>query len=465
MKSLQIKNNQLSLLHLTWPIFLEVFLFMFMGIADTFMLSALSDHAVAGVGAANQYLTIAILILEVVGNGAAIVVAQYLGSKRYKEASKISALAATLNLFIGIIISVTFLIFSKQMMVGLNLQDDVLYYATKYLGIVGGGIFLQAIINALAAIIRVHGWTKQAMYVSLGMNIIHIIGNYVLIFGKFGFPELGVQGAAISSVGSRFIALIVFLWLLYRALNVKVKLHYYFNFSRTYISKILKIGIPSGIEQVMYQGCQLVFLFFVTFLGAETLAARQYVMNISMFTYLFAIAIGMGTSIIVGRLVGANEKETAYTRVWESVKWSLGITCIMVVLVMLLRKPLIGLFTDHPDVIEIGAYVLLFSLLLETGRSINIVLVNSLRASGDAKYPLIIGAFSMVLMSVPLGYFLVFHLNLGLVGIWIAIATDEWIRACIFYFRWRSRKWEKHALVPPEDVLEEAIVTEVESTS
>lgn len=455
MKSAHMNNNQLSLLHLTWPIFLEVFLFMFMGIADTFMLSALSDNAVAGVGAANQYLTIAILILEVVGNGAAIVVAQYLGSRRYKEAAKISALAVTLNLLIGIIISVLFLIFSKQLMIGLNLQDDVLQYATKYLGIVGGAIFLQAIINALAAIIRVHGWTKQAMYVSLGMNIIHIIGNYILIFGKFGFPELGVQGAAISSVGSRFIALLVFLWLLYRALNVKIKIHYYFNLSKEYIYKILKIGIPSGVEQVMYQGCQLIFLFFVTFLGAETLAARQYAMNISMFTYLFAIAIGMGTSIIVGRLVGANEKETAYMRVWGSVKWSLGITFIMVLVVMLFRKPLIGLFTDHPEVIEIGAHVLLFGLLLETGRSINIVLVNSLRASGDAKYPLIIGSFSMVLMSVPLGYFLVFQLELGLVGIWIAIATDEWIRACIFYFRWRSRKWEKHALVPPDDILEE----------
>src|SRR5690625_2114719 len=344
MKSVQMKNNQLSLLHLTWPIFLVVFLFMFMWIADTFMLSALSDHAVAGVGAANQYLTIAILILEVVGNGAAIVVAQYLGSKRYKEASKISALAVTLNLLIGVIISIIFLIFSKQMMVGLNLQDDVLYYATKYLGIVGGGIFLQAIINALAAIIRVHGWTKQAMYVSLGMNIIHIVGNYILIFGKFGFPELGVQGAAISSVGSRVIALIVFFMLLYRVLDVKIKFSYYINLSKDYIFSILKIGIPSALEQVMYQGCQLIFLFYITFLGSEAIAARQYANNISMFTYLFAIAIGMGTSIIVGRLVGANNKNEAYKRVWHSLRRSLSITVIMIILVIIFRHPIIGLF-------------------------------------------------------------------------------------------------------------------------
>lgn len=453
------KANQLKLFSLTWPIFLEVFLFMFMGIADTFMLSALSDNAVAGVGAANQYLTIAILILEVVGNGAAIVVAQYLGSKRFKEASKISALAITLNLMLGIVISILFVLFSKHMMVAMNLQGEVLDYATKYLGIVGGAIFLQALINALAAIIRVHGWTKQAMYVSLGMNIIHIVGNYILIFGKFGAPALGVQGAAISSAGSRFIALIVFFFLLYRALDVKIKAKYYITVSKEYISKILKIGLPSAFEQVMYQGCQLIFMFYITFLGAEALAARQYAHNISMFTYLFAIAVGMGTAIIVGRLIGAKEKDQAYTRVFDSVKWSISITIGVVILVMIFRTPLIRLFTDNPEVIEIGSYVLLFSILLETGRSINIVLVNALRASGDAKYPLFIGAFSMVLMSLPLGYFLVFQLEMGLVGIWLAIAADEWIRATIFFFRWRSRKWEKHALIPSDEVDEDAVST------
>lgn len=441
---------ELRLLHLTWPIFLEVFLFMFMGIADTFMLSALSDNAVSGVGAANQYLTIAILVLEVVGNGAAIVVAQYLGSRRYKEAAKISALAVTLNLLLGLIMSAIFLIFSNRMLLVMNLQGDVLEYATKYLAIVGGAIFLQAIINSLAAIIRVHGWTKQAMYVSLGMNVIHIIGNYMLIFGKFGFPELGVQGAAISSVGSRALALIVFFFLLYRVLEVRIKWPYYIKLSKKYIFQILKIGIPSGFEQVMYQSCQLIFLFYITYLGAENLAARQYANNISMFTYLFAIAVGMGTSIIVGRLVGANKKEEAYRRVWYSVRWSLSITSVMVILVIIFRRPIIQIFTNDSTVIDIATTVLLFGLLLETGRSINIVLVNSLRASGDAKYPLFIGMFSMVMMSVPLGYFLVFTLDLGLVGVWLAIAADEWLRACIFFLRWRSRKWERHALVEPE---------------
>lgn len=438
---------EFSLFRLTWPIFLEISLFMLLGIADTFMLSAISDNAVSGVGAANQFLHIAILILEVIGNGASIVVAQYLGSRKFLEASKISALAVTLNAMVGVIISIAFLLLNGVLLRSLNLSGEIYEFARSYLSIVGGAIFLQAIINSLSAIIRVHGFTKEAMFVSLGMNIVHIFGNYALIFGHFGFPEMGVRGAAVSTVISRGLALIVFFWMLYRVMEMKPQLSYFLQLSKERIGKVLKIGIPSAFEQVMYQTCQIVFLYYATFLGAASLAARQYASNISMFIYLFALAIGMGTSIIVGRLVGANCKDEAYQRVWKSVRWASAVTLVMITVVILLREPLMGLFTHDPQVIRLGAHVLLLSILLETGRTINIVLINSLRASGDAKYPVWIGMFSMVSMSLPLGYLLVFVLDMGLAGIWLAIAADEWTRAIIMFFRWRSRKWENHALV------------------
>lgn len=445
-------KEKLSLFHLTWPIFLEVFLFTLMGVADTFMLSALADDAVAGVGAANQFIHITILILEVIGNGASIVVAQYLGSKRYEEVPKIAAVAISMNLVIGLVLSTFFVLFSKQMMLAMNLHGDVLIYADKYLAIIGGGIFLQALINAAAAIVRVHGWTRQTMYVSVAMNVLHIVGNYILIFGKFGFPELGVQGAAISSVISRVIALAIFFWLLYQALEFRIDFKYYLALPKEYIKKILAIGIPSALEQVLYQGCQITFLYYVTFLGSEALAARQYAYNISMFTYLFAMAIGSGTAIIVGRYVGANRKDDAYEQLWTSVKWAISFTLVMVVFVMIFRYPLMRIFTDNPEVIKIGTSVLLLSVLLETGRTFNITIINTLRAAGDAKYPVVIGFFSMVCMSLTLGYFLVFHLHLGLVGVWLAIAADEWCRAILVFFRWKSRKWERYALVSPNKV-------------
>ncbi|MER2113303.1 MAG: MATE family efflux transporter, partial [Solibacillus isronensis] len=432
---------------LTWPLFLELFLFMLMGLADTFMLSAVSDDAVAGVGTANQYIQIAILILGVIGTGASIVVSQYLGSRLIAEASQIAALSVTLNLLVGLAISGLFLLFSDFLMKMMNLQGAVLEAAQSYLVIVGGFIFVQALITSMSSIIRVQGWTKQTMYVSLAMNIVHVVLNYILIFGKFGMPELGVEGAAISSVISRVLAAVVFFWLLYQALEVRIEWADYYRLSKNYISKILKIGIPSALEQVLYQTNQIVLLYYVTFIGAEALSARQYAVNISMFTYLFAMAIGMATAILVGRYVGAGEKELAYNKVWFGVKSALIFTLSMVVIIILFREPFMGLFTDNEEIIKIGASVLLLSIFLETGRTINITIINSLRASGDAAYPVRIGFVSMIVIGLSLGYLFVFVLDLGLVGVWLAIACDEWIRAVLVIFRWRSRKWERYAIV------------------
>ena len=429
---------------------------MMMGIADTLMLSAISDNAVSGVGAANQYLHISILLMEVVGNGASIVVAQYIGARKMQDASRIAALAITLNLGLGLVISSLFLIFSGTLLEGLNLRGEVLTYAESYLAIVGGFIFLQALINSLSAIIRVHGYTKEAMYVSLGMNLFHVAANYALIFGKFGFPVMGVEGAAISSVVSRLLALIVFFWLLYRIMEVRIKIQDYFSISKEYVGKILQIGIPSALEQILYQGCQIIFLYYVTYLGEASMAARQYANNISMFIYLFAVAIGMGTAIIVGRLIGARRVEEAYKRVWKSSKVAFFATMVMISVVILFREPLVGIFTDDPEIMRIASQVLILSLVLETGRTMNIVLINSLRASGDARFPVWMGMLSMVMMSLPLGYFLVFELNMGLAGVWLAIAADEWARGIIMYFRWRSRAWEKHALIQP-DIVEDTV--------
>lgn len=362
----------------------------------------------------------------------------------------------TLNLVIGVILSIVYLIFAKAMMVAMNLQGDVLDYAQSYLSIVGGAIFLQAIINSLAAVIRVHGWTKQTMYVSLGMNVIHVIGNYVLIFGKFGFPEMGVEGAAISSIGSRFLAMLVFFWLFYQVMEVRVKWKDYFAWSKEYVGKIMRIGLPAAFEQILYQAAQIVFLFYITYLGAESLAARQYAHNISMFTYLFAIAIGMGTAIIVGRYVGAGRSEDAYTQLWKSVRYAMTFTVTAVTLVVLFRKPIVSIFTDNPDVIQLAAQVLVLGLALETGRTLNIVIINSLRAAGDARFPVLMGAISMIGISLPLGYFFVFILDWGLVGVWAAIAIDEWTRGLIMLFRWKSKAWKRYALVKVPDNTKQA---------
>lgn len=441
--------GELNLFLLTWPIFLELFLFMLMGSADTLMLSAVSDRAVSAVGVSNQFIFIAILILEVIGNGAAIVVSQYIGSRQPRDASRVAAIAITLGLLVGSTVSAAFLLFGASLLRAANLYGDLLANAQSYLVIVGGGLFLQALINTISAIMRAYGSTKESMLVSLGMNLLHVLGNYVLIFGHLGFPELGVKGAAVSTIVSRGVALIAFFWMLYRVMEVRIRLKDYVAITKAYVGKILKIGVPSAFESVIYQSCQSVFLYFVTFLGASALASRQYAMNISMYVFLFSMAIGMGTAIITGRLVGAGRMDEAYKRVRTSLVWGFIITVLIDLIAIVFREPLVRMFTKDPDIIRLTSQIMICSLLLETGRTFNIVLINSLRAAGDAKFTVYMGLISMVGISLPLGYLLAFQCHLGLVGIWIAIAADEWTRGVIMLYRWRSRAWTNKALVGP----------------
>jgi putative MATE family efflux protein len=439
-----------GLLRLAWPIFLEFLLFMLMGTADTLMLSGVSDDAVSAVGVVNQYIFISILIMEVVSNGASIVVAQYIGAQRFQEAARISALSITLNLLLGLSVSAGLLLFGNTLLDRMNLQGPVLTLARTYMGIAGGFLFVQALINAFSSLLRTYGFTKQSMYITLGMNVFHVIGNSLLIFGNLGFPRLEVAGAAISTVVSRSVALVICIWVFYRAVETRMALRDYVTFSREYISKILKVGIPSAIEQVTYQSCQIVFLYYVSFLGSAAIASRQYAMSISQYIFLFSLAVGIGTSIIVGRQVGAGRMEDAYRQVLVSLRWAVALTVVVEVVAILLREPLVGLFTDNPDIIQVTSQVIVLGLLLETGRALNLVFVYSLRATGDVTFTVYMGFFSMVCLSLSLGYFFVFQLHLGLAGVWLAVAADEWTRGIIFWFRWRSRAWEKKSLVTPE---------------
>lgn len=439
-----------SLFVLTWPIFLEMFLFMLMGSADTLMLSSVSDDAVSAVGAANQFLLITILILEVISHGAAVVVAQYFGARKLDDAARISAIALSLNLMLGLVISGGFLLFGGPLLGVVNLQGDILEHARTYLTIVGGWIVLQALINTLSSIIRTYGYTRQSLFVSLGINVINIIGNYVLIFGHFGFPEMGVAGAAWSTVISRGVGVLLFLWLFYRVSEVRVQFRDYVKIRRDYVSKILKIGVPTALEAVTYHAVQSCFLYFITFLGAASLAARQYALNLSMFVFVFSMAIGMGTSIIVGRMIGAKLQDEAYRKVWGSLKWGLLLTMSFNLLIIVFREPLIRIFTQDPEIVRITSLVIVLSIALEVGRTFNLILINALRAAGDAKFTVYMGLISMVGISLPLGYYMVFHTDLGLAGIWLAIALDEWIRGVVMMLRWRSRKWDSKGLVTPE---------------
>ncbi|MBM7571926.1 MATE family efflux transporter [Aquibacillus albus] len=447
-KSSHVKK--LSIIAVTWPIFIESLLHFSLRAADVFMLSKVSDEAVASVGVANQLIMFVFFLFQFIAIGSSVVIAQYLGAKKFDEIKKYTGNGIFINFLFGLIVSTILIIFSKQLLGLFELEPELFSQARTFLMIVGGALVMQAMSITMSMIIQTHGFTRETMFVSGGMNIINIIGNYLFIYGALGFPQWGVPGVAISTAFSQFLALIAFALVLYYRVNLKLTWHDLIDLQKERLKKVLSIGIPSSMSIISYSSSQIVTTAFITLLGAQMLATRIYTLNVLFFVMVLGISLGRGSQIIVGHLIGAGKMEEAFRQGVRNVRWSILMALAMTCIIVLFRNPLLGLFTNDPEIIQMGATLLVMGFLLEPGRCFNLVYGATLQAAGDARYMMIVSVTVIWGLSVPLYYILGIHFGWGLIGIWLAFIADEWVRGIALWVRWKSRKWENKALVKHE---------------
>ncbi|MGP4041830.1 MATE family efflux transporter [Gracilibacillus sp. D59] len=446
----QSETKKLSLFALTWPIFIEILLHMLMGNADTLMLSQYSDHSVAAVGVSNQVLSVVIVMFGFVAAGASILVAQNLGADQPKTAGKIAVTSISLNLWFSLGLSIILFVFSDFILRLMDLPAELMDDASTYMNIVGGFIFVQALIMTVSAILRSYGFTKDTMFVTIGMNILNVIGNFFVIFGPYGFPVLGVEGVAYVTMLSRFIGFIILLFILAWRSERQLPFRSFFRYEKSHVKDLLQIGIPSAGEQLSYNTSQMAITYFIAQMGTIAITTKVYVQNLMMFILLFSIAIGQGTQILIGHMIGAGDIENAYKRCIKSLKIAIVIGTLMAIIFYSFSSTLLGIFTNDDTIIEKGMFLLLVTIVLEPGRAFNLVVINSLRAAGDVKFPVVIGIASMWGVSVTFAWFFGIFLELGLLGVWIAFIADEWLRGILMLGRWRSKVWVKKAFVKKE---------------
>lgn len=204
----------LSLFALTWPIYVESALQMFLRISDTFMLSKVSDEAVAAVGVANQILIFVVLMFNVIAVGSAVVITQYLGARRFGEIGRLASSSVAINFLFGVLVSIIVVSFVKPLLGIFELDPEVFGLAQRFLHISGAALVIQGVLTAVTAIIQSHGHTRHTMMVTIGMNVLNLCGNYLVIYGPFGFPKLGVTGVALSTSAAQLIGLAVNLYIL-----------------------------------------------------------------------------------------------------------------------------------------------------------------------------------------------------------------------------------------------------------
>ena len=314
------KKNLISLII---PIFFELLLVTIVGNIDTIMLGYYSDEAVGAIGGITQLLNIQNVIFSFINMATAILTAQFLGAKDYKRVKQVISVSLVLNVLLGLILGGIYLFFWESLLQKINLPDELIGIGKYYFQMVGGLCILQGIILSCGAILKSHGRPTETLIINVGVNILNIIGNAFFIFGWLGMPVLGPTGVGISTVISRGIGCVAAFYMTCKYCNFTFKKKYIKPFPFKIVKNILSIGLPTAGENLAWNVGQLMIVAMVNTMGTTIIASRTYLMLISSFTMTLSIALGQGTAIQVGHLVGAGEIKEVYHKCLKSLKIAL----------------------------------------------------------------------------------------------------------------------------------------------
>ena len=440
--------RKMSLFKLGWPIFIQCLLSLCLGYIDMLMITAYDENAVNGIGQANQILGFLTLAFTIISSAAGVMIAQYIGAKLKEKLNEIYTVSIFFNLILSGVISFILLAGCDAILKIMQTPSFMMADAKNYMTIVGGFMFIQAMIDVFSQIFRNNGKTKFGMIIALSMNIINIVGNYIFLIGPLKHLELGVKGVALSTTISRVIALIIAILLFKFKIEGHISIKYLWPFPKEILKKLLKLGIPTAGENISYNIAQIIILIMVnTFDSKVVSGTKNFAQMVSNFAYLYSVSAAVSTSIIVGHAVGAKEYDYAYKRVMKSLKKALVISVAIAAVNWVISPVTIGLFTKNPEIIKLSGKVLFICIFLEIGRTANLVIINSMRAAGDVKFPTYLGMASMWGVAVLFGYIFAIKLNMGLVGLWIAMAMDELLRGVVVYIRWKKGGWRNKRVI------------------
>ena len=446
MKVKQEKSHYLfdnkALTALILPLIIEQFLAVLVGMADSIMIASVGEAAVSGVSLVDQVMLLIINLFGALATGGAVVAGQYLGRKNPEEADKA---ANQLIWFVTILaVGVMGLVYLGKNMIlqGVfgQIEPDVMEYANTYLLIVTASVPFIALYNGGAAIFRTMGNSKITMTVSLIMNAINVVGNAILIYGF----HCGVEGVAIPTLVSRMTAAILITVLL---LNEKQVLHLQktlrYRPEKETIKKILKIGIPNGLENSMFQLGKVLVLSLVSTFGTYAIAANAVCNVLASFQILPGMALSLAVTTVISRCVGAKDYEQVsyYTKKLLAISY---ISMFVTTIVICVALPFImEVYNLSPETAKVAEEIMIF-------HSVSCVLIwtpaftlpSTLRAAGDAKTCMLISIPCMWIFRIGFSYILGKYFGIGVFGVWVAMVIDWVVRVIFFVLRYCRGKWK-----------------------
>ena len=437
-----------ALVALLLPLIAEQALSVTIGLADTLMVSSVGEAAVSGVSLVDSFNTLMIQVMSALATGGAVVTSQYIGHREPKNAKAAAAQILFVLASFSLVVAAVVVVGRHAILRGIfgSIDADVMRYAETYFLLSALSYPFIGLYNAGAALFRAQGNSKISMLSSLVMNVVNIGGNAVLIYG-FG---MGVLGAALASLVSRAVSCLVVLWLLQRpACPLRVDGLRALAPDGGLIRRILRVGIPAGIENGMFQIGKLSVSSLTSTLGTAAIAANAVANTASTFLNIPANAVGMAALTVVGQCLGAGEKEQA---VYYSRRLLLTAYCGAWVMnlsaFLFANRFVISLFNLSPEAQTMALQVMVwFNFVSLFFWPSSFTLPNILRAAGDARFTMAVSILSMWVFRVGFCYVMVLGFHGRLLSIWMGMFLDWVFRSLCFFVRFARGRWMEQSVI------------------
>ena len=436
-----------DVLNLAMPAIAEQLLFTVVQMAALMIVGRLGATAIAAVGVSNQLHWLFQSAFWAFGAGTTTLVARFVGAAEPLLARQAVKQAVTFSLLLSLVASMVGVVFAPAVLLFMGAEDAVLELATVYLRIAFLAIIFQSVNLCLSAALRGSGDTRTPLKVGGMGAVINVALLFLLVSGNWGLPQLGVPGAGLALLFSQITVVAIYLAIfLSRRCALRIENPWRMSVDMEMIKRLLKVGIPAALEQLLMSLGMTMFTRLVITLGTVPYATHQIVMNISSLAFMTGFGFSMAATALVGRSLGAQRPQLAEDYARTTSRMGVQVMVLFGLLFFFFGSPLVMLYSREPHIISLGAEMLKWAALTQPAMAFYSIIAGSLRGAGDTRYPLYITFVGMWTLRIGVAYLLVQNTQMGLAGVWIAVNADQWVRAVLVYLRFRTGRWKTIAV-------------------
>jgi len=436
-----------TILRTAFPAMMEMVLYMLIGVVDVAIVGHLGAAPLAAVSLGAEIFFAVVLILEALGIGSSVLVAQAKGAGRMDEAGLIAGQTVLLGFLVGCLIGLPGLLFAGNIVGFFRVEPAVSILAVSYLKIVFWALPLALMYALVSMVFRGLGRTDIPMYIAIVVNIINCAGNYVLVYGKFGFPKLGVMGSAIGTALAHIVGLIIVLVVLFYAQKeLTVHWNHVIRMHAATVKKIFSLGIPSFGEQFFNHLSILVSVYLIVVTGTVQYAAHQVGITVESLSYMPGFGIAIAATALIGQSVGAGDRQRVLNMAQGSMELVLLFMGFFGILFAAVPYQIASLFTNDPAIVAIAGLLIRIASLEQLTIALSMVLGGILKGSGDTRTPMLVIVLSTWLYRIPLTYLIIHVLHQPIQFVWLVFVSDWFIRAVVFVWIYRRRNWLHRAM-------------------